>query len=631
MATQKRQFRLDNHAISMLIQAQAGSLQKAILEAVANALDAGASQVKVKLTPDKVLIEDDGRGFQNKEEIDKFFDTFGFDHSQLDRKVGRFGVGRGQLFHFGKNLWTTHGFTMAVDTREDMFGYDLGEAKKAHKGVKIAIELYEPMSFSQLSTVESELRKLVKFSTIPVILNGKAAQKSPQDVKWDAETDDAWFQLDDSYELKVYSQGLFVQGLPSRQFGKGGVVVTKLGKPLKQNMARNDMLITDCDVWKRVRGTLTKLSSSHQEKAKSGTTMTEPLRASMATKGLQGSGWDDFELLHDSALFTLTNGRHLRLSALLAAGFVASAPNKDPAADLLIQRKQASIINLQTLHRFGVDTVGELHGKLVAAVKRYIDKQPTTSYGQQQWERRRKIETLTKSLNACVFKEKVGDLPMQANISLIEVKDSEANADERLALSLIRRELLPSLTYMVWNALHPEEQSRHRWNMPDGSMRRVQLASSEAFLACTDGASKIWLERKFLRKCIANGATGYAALANTLVHELLHDVDTSVGHDHDHEFYQIYHDLTVNGEVAALGMGQYRRWLARGGKANAYNIKDMEGAGEFTGEAIQERIAALAEPAAVRAQVDQELGLDGATAEQAPASPGKPTRKRAPR
>src|SRR5690606_26518155 len=100
---------------------------------------------------------------------------FGFDHSQLDRKVGRFGVGRGQLFHFGKNLWTTHGYTMSVDTKSDMFGYELGRAKKPHKGVKIEIDLYSPLQFSELSTVESELKKLVRFSTIPVILNGKPA------------------------------------------------------------------------------------------------------------------------------------------------------------------------------------------------------------------------------------------------------------------------------------------------------------------------------------------------------------------------------------------------------------------------------------------------------------------------
>ena len=109
---QKREFRLDKHAITTFIQAQAGSLEKALLEAVANAIDAGASKVEVNVSPTHVSIIDDGRGFVSVEEIDKFFDTFGFDHSQLDRKVGRFGVGRGQLFHFGKNLWTTHGHTM---------------------------------------------------------------------------------------------------------------------------------------------------------------------------------------------------------------------------------------------------------------------------------------------------------------------------------------------------------------------------------------------------------------------------------------------------------------------------------------------------------------------------------------
>lgn len=62
-AMETREFRLDKHAITMLIEAQAGSLQKAALEAVANAIDAGASRVKVTLRPDRLDIEDDGKGF----------------------------------------------------------------------------------------------------------------------------------------------------------------------------------------------------------------------------------------------------------------------------------------------------------------------------------------------------------------------------------------------------------------------------------------------------------------------------------------------------------------------------------------------------------------------------------------
>lgn len=626
MTSQKRQFRLDNHAISMLIQAQAGSLQKAILEAVANALDAGAGQVKIKITPERVEIEDNGRGFRDKEEIEKFFETFGFDHSQLDRKVGRFGVGRGQLFHFGKNHWITNGFTMDVDTKTDMFGYELGQARKPHKGVKIAIDLYEAMNFSELATVEAELKKLVKFSIIPVIINGKAAHKDPATMKWDAETDDAWFKLDEGYDLKVYSQGLFVQGLPAYQFGKGGVVVTKLGRALKQNMARNDMLTTDCEVWKRVRKTLSGLSNKQQEKASKTKSMNEDMRASIAVRSSQGDTMEDFDLLNETALFTLTNGKHVKLSALMATGFVAMAPNKDPSADILIQRKQAVVVNPQTLHRFKVETVEELRDRLVGALERC--EKGAKKRG--DWERQYPIQKLLKQVKACQFAEKVSDLPMQANAKLVEVKDREATPEERLALSIMRREIMPALTWRVWSHLHQDEELKNYWDVRQDTViiRTLTLANGEGFLACTDGASKIWLDRKYLRNCIKQGPQGFIALASTLTHELLHDVDTSTGHDHDHQFYEAYHDLTGEGEVAGVGLHAYRRWLARGGKATMYAIREMEKANLIESSEAGERLAALSDPAAARATTDAELAEDAVAAEaEAPKAP----RRRKPR
>lgn len=619
MTTENRSFRLDNHAISMLIQAQAGSLQKAILEAVANALDAGASTVKVGLSAERVVIEDDGRGFQSKKELEDFFETFGFDHSQLDRKVGRFGVGRGQLFHFGKNLWTTHGFTMRVDTQENMFGYELGTTRKPHKGVKIEIDLYSPLSFSQLSTVETELKKLVRFSTIPVLLNGKQVQKSPEDVKWDAETDEAWFKLDDGYELKVYSQGLFVQGLPARQFGKGGIVVTKLGQPLKQNMARNDMLVTDCDVWKKIHETLKGLSRSMKKKARKGTTINESIRASMALDAISSNDLDGLETLQTAPLFTLTNGRHVRLDLLVKAGFVACAPSKDPAADVLLQRKQANIINPTTLARFQVESVAELRHKILQSLDRYEKMVGGPGYGSLNWA----IKGLRESVQVCVFEEEVSDLPMKSDVSLVEVKDKEVSPEERLALSIIRRRMMPELTASVWNELNPDgpRESHYRLTRP---ARRVQLAICEGSDACTDGASKIWINRAFLQGCIIDGPTGFTRLANVLTHELIHDVDSTTGHDHDIDFYQAFHDLTCDGQVANLGLGVYRSWLARGGKATMYSIKEMEGAGLLNAEDATARQASLADPEGSKDRLDKELEADAVAAKPSPRRRPKP-------
>lgn len=620
-AVQRREFRVDRHALTSLIQAQAGSLQKAILEAVANALDAGASQVKVDLTPERVVIEDDGKGFKTLEEIDSFFDNFGFDHSQLDRTVGRFGVGRGQLFNFGKNLWTTHGHTMLVDHRTDGFGYDLGVAKKAHKGVRIEIDFYEPLSFSDLSATEAEFRRLVKFSTIPVVFNGKAIQKSPSKVKWDAETDDAWFLFDDSYELKIYSQGLYVQALSSHRYGKGGVVVTKTGKALTQNMARNDMLTTQCPVWKRVDAQLKKLSGTHKAKARKSNVLTESMRASLAKDALHGNTDESLETLCKTPLFTLSNGKHVRLAHMLSTGFVAVAPSNDPGADLLIQRKQAFSITPTTLHRFGVSNIGQLRDRLKDAIDRHDQRAREmqsdcnrTQQWKECWERTKMVAEPRDALARCSFHDKVSELPMRADVSLVEVKPSEYSPEEKKVLAQIRKNLMPMLSYYAHRHLQDEGLNRSEV----APMRSLALASSDAFAACTDGVSKVWIERAFLKKCISKGAAGFVSLTNTMLHELLHDVDTSTGHAHDQAFYEAFHHATIDGRVADLAFAEYRRFLKNGGRAPSRNIKQMEEADMFGTEeaigrldslndktpipAVDEQQEAVAQPIAARSK-----------------------------
>lgn len=583
-AVQKREFRLDRHAITSLIQAQAGSVEKALLEAVANAIDANATQVELSVSPTRISITDNGRGFADIEEIDKFFDTFGFDHSQLDRKVGRFGVGRGQLFNFGKNLWTTHGHTMAVDTQADRFGYDLGIAKTPHKGVKIEIELYQPLSFAEMANLETGFRKLVKYSTIPVIFNGEEIQKNPQDIKWENETDDAWIKLNDSNELKVYSQGLFVQSIPSYRYGKGGTIVTKMGRPLAQNMARNDLLTSECPVWKRVVKSLSKLSRDHQSEArKTGGALTEDMRTSMAHRALYEDGNDALEILAKTPLFTLTNGKHIRLEALFSTGFVASAPNNDPSADLLIQRKQAMIVNTATLYRFGAHSVNGLVTSLKNAVRRHSDAcdEERRTHGRecvgeayQKWYAKRNLlHSLARAIEKCTIKEKVQDLPMRANISLLEVKRSEYLPEEKQLMSQLGTKMFPWIERIVGHHL---DRQTGRDKTQIRSSRKLALASSDAFLACTDGKSKVWIERAFLKKCSREGLQGFTTLANVFVHELLHDVDTSTGHNHDHDFYENYHNLTVYGTIGRIALNEYRAFLRKGGKANNMGVKFME-------------------------------------------------------
>jgi hypothetical protein len=70
-----------------VIQRQAGTLQKAILEGVMNAVDAKASGVSVKLTSQAVEIIDNGQGFRSRQEIEQWFEVFGQPHSESEAKT----------------------------------------------------------------------------------------------------------------------------------------------------------------------------------------------------------------------------------------------------------------------------------------------------------------------------------------------------------------------------------------------------------------------------------------------------------------------------------------------------------------------------------------------------------------
>ena len=135
LESEVRRFQIDPHAIMSLIKAQAGSIEKAMLEAVANSMDAGATRIDVTLDAKRIVIKDNGSGLGSKEDIYKFFEVFGFDHSQLGRTVGRFGVGRGQLFCFGVNTWRTNTFQMAIDIKNKGMDYDLATGLKKVEGM----------------------------------------------------------------------------------------------------------------------------------------------------------------------------------------------------------------------------------------------------------------------------------------------------------------------------------------------------------------------------------------------------------------------------------------------------------------------------------------------------------------
>lgn len=71
--SERRSLKVDKAIIRSIIRGQAGSLEKALMEAVANSMDASASRIDVKVSPKQVVIKDNGKGFAKREDIEKYF------------------------------------------------------------------------------------------------------------------------------------------------------------------------------------------------------------------------------------------------------------------------------------------------------------------------------------------------------------------------------------------------------------------------------------------------------------------------------------------------------------------------------------------------------------------------------
>ncbi len=80
----------------MVIERQAGTVAKSALEAVMNSIDAGATRIEVELTPKRLVIRDNGKGFKSEKEIDDYFAVFGQPHEldgdgrSVDAKYGTY-------------------------------------------------------------------------------------------------------------------------------------------------------------------------------------------------------------------------------------------------------------------------------------------------------------------------------------------------------------------------------------------------------------------------------------------------------------------------------------------------------------------------------------------------------------
>jgi len=528
---EKVQFELHRRAIRFLITHQSGSTQKAILEAVMNSIDAGATRIDVNVNFNAISIVDNGKGFASKEEIQKWFAVFCAPHVKGDAKYARFRMGRGQLFNLGPNIWRTGPFKMVVDfTINDLddYTFSLSDKEPISPGMRVDIKLKERLNSTMLMTIADELRDYVEWGEAAVYFNGDLISKDRSKVKWDLETPDMFFKLSTStYRgLKVYNQGVLLCVIPKDKFGISGAIVSK--EALDCNFARNEVLAS-CRVFKRIEKAIKEYAGIEINTKNKMLDAQE--RVFMMRSLADGTAsWDSCEntkLLRDASGKSYSAKNLGRISRWTGWSVIGNkvpysfAQEGNQTADNLIQTKHALIFSDEMLAAFNVKNPAAFLTKIHAPFADHFIYVP--------------FENLSKDVNA----------------SFRVLTENEITAKEQCILDALR-EVAQRHAQLVYDAQNPG--GAFHYEQP----RQIRLGESDVADGWTDGVSYIVFNRAFVEK-VGTSETGFSRLMLLMLHEQCHGEDDRNTHVHSYEFYQLFE--TLADEASAIASRAYSSYI----------------------------------------------------------------------
>lgn len=537
--TQRRRLQAHENLILQVIKRQAGTLSKAVLEGVMNAIDAGAQNISVTVGTSTVTISDDGRGFESEESIKQVFEVFGQPHDldeggiSKDAKFGTFRIGRGQLFAFGVNTWRSNGFQMMTDINAWELEYNLTTDLPVQPGCMITVKLYEHLDQRSVQNTVDEITRFCRYVPQNLVVNGELIARDPAKMKWDVETDEAYINKKvaasrwrSASGLDVYQQGVFVETLPASEYGLEGTIVIK--RAVQVNFARNQV-IRSCKRWQKIarllratgiedaakRPNLTKDTARHfVESIVAGDASREQFYNTPCLPDVNGRLWSLAQLYRLTRSRTASAAVHCNAEGKLQIDF---GPAGCRTGDKVMQTKEALVLDevlLEYLRVAGPQTGVEwleLHGA-----------------GCLQWVDYRAL------LN--------GDDSYQ----LLPVQQ----------LTMRERDFLQCASCVWWRLGAREDYSRLR--------RRLCVGISTAADGWTDGQSFIAVNRKWLAGLDLGLERDWNAVALLLSHELCHDGPDTDTHNHTPEFYASYHDMSLKAPKAArFAYQKHRLMVAR--------------------------------------------------------------------
>ncbi|KZX57721.1 hypothetical protein A3709_19040 [Halioglobus sp. HI00S01] len=500
-------------AIRQLIFNQSGSLSRACSELVSNSIDAGATDVHVKLGMDaanactSIVVDDNGSGFTSKQEINDCFATLCFDHeteaeAAKGRRWGRFGLGRAQMWAHARVCYRTNKFTMNVDLRgvTKDFTLDLEEHDVCvHRGCHVDAVLYEPAQRWQIEQLRRELRDMVKYVPQDVYLDGELISEYNA-TDWTYEDENFVFlhRPSSNRGVDVYNLGMYVKTVAqSNCKGVSGVLVSKAAFEL--NTARNDIMRATDTLFPKAEA----IFALYQQR--NNNSMSASDREALLQDQLTGTRMSR-DQLRKARIFLDARGRSASINMILkyAEGNVAFTPDSgsrqvaesvhSSGAAFVFCRRMVSWLNAGS-----AEEAFAVFADLCASCAGYSSKPP---------------QLVDYHALASSF---------EGRSSIIDTdKLTRTERAQVQALSPVLNEILGAMRNL--EGLDPQSRS-------------VVVGESRSAEAWTDGRRYVAIERRLLRRSFYDPCA-LGRLIHVLIHECAHDCDSRDEHTHGVEFYE---------------------------------------------------------------------------------------------
>ena len=535
VAEHTEMFTIDVNLLRDVIQKQACSLDKAVLEGVMNSIEAGATRVDVNLKIGKndgdkhiLSIYDDGKGIETDKEVRLNFGRFGTPHTEAEKKAGiwkRYRMGRGQMFNFGLNTWRTATNKMVVDIyNRKKLAYQWIRDLEYQKGCKVDIELYNhPGSVSKMKEL---VTRQVRYVEIPVYFNGEQVNTPASKQDWDYEDENAYYLFNAGLKLEIYNLGVFVKEYDD---GIYGVVVSK--KRLDVNFARNDIDST-CPIYIYITemikaNRIKKVKKSGKKRRR----LTDSeRRATLRDLRDDEQSYDDVKSL---PLIKTIQGKYISLNKMSKNRLTwCFAESGDRYGDKEMQHGRLLCLDEEILYFLGYPKTKKPKDFFSWLVKK--DEYEIRDYGWGEHkvhrlysEIRQRFETLTK------FYVDYNDLKGGRADFYNVLPSTKLHKREKIILKVLKR--------MSWYC-----------------DREVHIGMSNSAGMWTDGESYIVIDRSYLKGFNLNSDIGVIRFLMDIAHEITHDTNTAGTHVHGPHFYEAQVELMGSNKSPLLLFGRFK-------------------------------------------------------------------------